>query len=458
MTGRPEGSSAHELPEQFGQTTSDHNAILTADATTPPTEAPEVEPPTNTAPRPDAATPALDSSAEEPQSAEHGGAESDIPVSPYLATLSAKGSTTPVPPSHPASVTPPPQTTARRYSVPAWRAEQSARSVPVATQHPHTADAQGSPAYAPRPPLTPRKPSRGLARSALITSLIGLFFVLFEGTRGFGGLLLLIAAVLGVIALIRHRSRAAVLGGSTLGIVVVGWILAAALSAGTSLSSGPLSPFAANVDDYAASGTSGWSGHEPPAGVAPPLELELIETGFGQEDAGDEAWWWFAVVVDNPNSDFIYRFARIDVEAYDEAGELIGRGMTSLSILPGVNAISDLFEVEEPDAVASLIVHLPPPADAAYYPGEALGGLIVSELRVEHRPRSVSVEGAIISTFANELDMARVTVIARDREGAIIAQSMDFPFDLRRNREVAYQALFFSDLPEEVTFEVYASR
>lgn len=438
MSGQPAGPSAHGLPDQFGQETSDVATPLPARAGTPQESTAE-EPAVDVALRAGASAPAPRADAPQP---------TILPASPYLTALSAGISTTP-----------PAQTTARLYSVPAWRAAQPAAPlIQAASATPHPNAAQGTPAYAPRPPARPRTPSRGLARAALITSLVGAFFVLFDGTRGFGNVLLLVAAVLGVTAWIRHRSHAAVLSGSALGVVVIAWIVAAALSAGTSLSPGPLSPFAANVDDYAASGTSGWSGHDTPAGVAPPLELVLVETGFGPEDAGDDAWWWFAVVVDNPNSDFIYRFARIDVEAYDEAGELIGRGMTSLSILPGMNAISDLFEVEKPDAVASLIVHLPPPADAAYYPGEALGGLIVSELRVEHRPRSVSVEGAIISTFANELDMARVTVIARDREGAIIAQSMDFPFDLRRNREVAYQALFFSDLPEGVTFEVYASR
>ncbi len=195
---------------------------------------------------------------------------------------------------------------------------------------------------------------KGLAIVALALAGAGVLVTLVATVVGSAGvgwlapLLLIVGFVLSLIALISRNQGGkglgvgalllSLLGGTLSFIVAVAWIFGSFGSSGSD--AGEYDGYTEeeySLPSIAAPGTDGLP--DPGAQFAPPVQPTVAEAAFGREY--DDVWW-YAVVVDNPNADYVFD-AYAEVHAYAEDGSIIGSAPAYTMLLSGKTALVGYF-------------------------------------------------------------------------------------------------------------------
>ncbi len=218
---------------------------------------------------------------------------------------------------------------------------------------------------------------------ALVVSVVGFIFACVPGALVVGWVLLPIGFILGIIALFL-KNKTKWQGLTAIIVSVVGTIVGVVVF--LSLAAGAVSDaIDDNVTDKVGSSDAAddpADDEEQPADDEPATpdaeDLVLGETAFGIDT--DNGTGWYAIELTNPNDDYIFSFAGIDVEAYDADDVLIDTDSTYGTILAGKtyfvgkffdigSAKIDRIEVRGPTADAA--THSPAAETGSFENGQA---------------------------------------------------------------------------------------
>ena len=312
---------------------------------------------------------------------------------------------------------------------------------------------------------------KGLAIVALSLAGAGVLLMLVAAVLGSPGvgwlspLLLFVAFVLSLIALISrtHGGKGfgvgalllSILGGILTVVIAVAWVLGSFSSS----SGGEYDGYDGyNEEEYsvpsiAAPGTDGQP--DPGAQFAPPVQATVTETAFGREY--DDVWW-YAVVVDNPNADYVFD-AYAEVQAFAEDGSMIASAPAYTMLLSGKTALVGYFFDLGDAEIARIDADLPEASRATLSPGTETGSFAVEVDTIPvDADGPVAVTGTASAHFAEDQEFVAVTALVRAADGTIAAATSTYleavPGD---GTPVAFEA-WFEDLPPDATVEALAHR
>lgn len=312
----------------------------------------------------------------------------------------------------------------------------------------------------PPPPSGDGRP-KGLAIVALVLALVGAILAFIPFVTWFSGAILLAAFIVALVALIGKKHGGKPLSISALIVSVVGWIISIVMSIVSFGIVGQAAIDDAVREDVSSSGST--VEDTAPADevvddvTAERQELVIVETAFGRSDFGSDTWW-YAVVIDNPNEDYIFDFASIDVEALDASGTILDSSSDYRTILSGRTAITGTF-FSVGDGVITELSVLGPQANAATHsPLDETGAFTIEGVAATADSYSTTVRGTVSGDFESEQTLVEVVVIARDSAGTII--DADFTYVDRLpvgGTKVQFEATFFKVLPADTTYEAFAA-
>ncbi|QIG39883.1 SirB2 family protein [Microbacterium sp. 4R-513] len=305
---------------------------------------------------------------------------------------------------------------------------------------------------------TPDTRPKVLAIIGLAAAGLGLILAFIPFVTWFSGIFLLAGFVLGLIALISKKQGGKGFAIGALAVAVVGWIVSIVVSIA---SFGIIAQAA--IDEGRASQVSGGQAVEEEAdepaaeGAAGDAEeLVATETAFGRDEVTGS--WWYVVILDNPNADYVYDFAAIDVEAVDASGTILDTSNNYVTLLSGQSAITGTFFDVGQGEVAKLDVRVPDAGDAVSSPADETGTFAIEGVAATSDEYSTSVSGTIAGTFQDEQELVQVIVVARAADGSIIGGQQTYVERLPADgTKVQFEATFFDPLPADATFEAYAS-
>lgn len=322
----------------------------------------------------------------------------------------------------------------------------------------------GQPPYYPQQgtgTLPPADRPKKLAFIALGLAIGGFVLAWIPFVTWFAGFILLAAVIVAIIALAGKKYGGKGISIGAIVVSVVGWLVSLAMGI---FSIGLLGQLAYQESVRDSTGGSSWTDvpgddttTDDGAAVAGDVQdLEVVETTFGRTDY-DDGVWWYVVIVNNPNTDYVFDFATVDVEALDTAGTILDSSSAYATLLSGETALTGtLFEVGD-GAITELQVLTPATSEAMSAPADETGSLTVSELEVSTDDFSTAVRGTISGTFDTEQEYVTATVIARDESGEIVATQIGYVERLPVDGAAQFEATFFDPLPEGTTFEAYPS-
>ena len=313
----------------------------------------------------------------------------------------------------------------------------------------------------PAPPTAPapdKKPRNILGIVALAVAAVGFIFACIPGALIVGWILLPIGFILGIIALFQ-KDKPKWQGLTAIIVSVVGTIVGVIVF--MALAAGAVSDA---IDDTVTEevGTSDvvdeeTSADEEPAveeepAVADAEDLVLGETAFGVDT--ESGMGWYAVEVTNPNEDYIFAGAGIDVEAYDANGVLIDTDSTYGTILSGTSwYVGDFFDIG-----SAQIDHIEvrgPTADAATHsPAAETGSFTLGEVNTGSEYDYMTVNGTVTSNFSEDQDMVRIDLIARDGGGKIVGVDYTFTDRVPSGGTAAWNVEFWK-VPLDSKVEAY---
>ncbi|MFC8681269.1 hypothetical protein ACFT30_07060 [Microbacterium ureisolvens] len=386
----------------------------------------------------------------------------------------------PVSQQQPVDAAPAHQYTTPSYAAPAGASPQAGPAGPAAL--PPYARGAGSP-----PPQYPGSPAsaigsdgpaapggvdprpRGLAVWSLVLAGAGIIVAIGSWvTGGIGGsglsfLLLFVAFILSLVALISRRQGGKGFGVAALLLSILGGLVSfiaavAVLFGGFGPSYGDPSWEDDYSDDYsvpslAAPGTDG----QPDAGevFAPPVPLVVVETAFGQEF---EEGWWYVIVIDNPNSDYIFD-ALISVDAHAADGSALESTSAFATLQSGRSAVVGYFYDMGDADIASIEVTVPQPEAATLSPADETGSFTVQEVTgTSSDSGATTVTGTVSGSFADDQEFIAVTVLARAADGSIVAATTTYVDEVPGDGTPTAFEAWFEPLPAETTFEAFAHR
>ena len=312
---------------------------------------------------------------------------------------------------------------------------------------------------------------KALAIVALALAGAGVLLALVAAIAGSWGagslspLLLFVAFVLSLIALISRKQGGKGFGVAALLISVVGGILTVVLAVAAILGSfagtSGVDGSSDGNDDYeeyvvpgiTAPGTDGQP--DPGAQFGTPVQPTVTETAFGHDY--DDVWW-YAVVIDNPNTDYIFD-SYVDVVAYAADGSTITSAPGYTMLLSGRTAMVGYFFDVGDAQIASVGVDLPDASEATLAPAAETGSFVVEEVTGSISPDGpAEVSGTVSARFADDQQYVAVAVLARAADGSIVAATSTYldtvPGD---GTPVPFDA-WFEEVPPDVTLEAFAHR
>ncbi|WP_160150832.1 hypothetical protein [Microbacterium timonense] len=338
--------------------------------------------------------------------------------------------------------------------------DAAAPSAPAAGYPQDAAPRYAPPAgYATQPPKDARP--KTLAIVALALAAFGLILAFIPFVTWFSGIVLLAGFIVGLVALISKKHGGKGFSIAAVAVSVVGWIVSIVM---TIASFGILGQAA--LDEAVREGTSSNvdgaedapADEEEPADAADDrAELEVVESAFGRTtyDAGT---WWYTVIIDNPNEDYIFDFADIAVEALDASGTILDSSTDYRTILSGRTAITGTFFSVGDGEIVELSVRGPQATDATKAPLEETGAFTVEGVQATSDSYSTTVRGTVSGDFEDEQELVNIVVIARDAAGAIIGAESTYVDRLPSDgSKVQFEATFLDPLPADATFEAYPS-
>ncbi len=192
----------------------------------------------------------------------------------------------------------------------------------------------------------------------------------------------------------------------------------------------------------------------PTAEVPEADELTVVNSGFGQ-NSYDDTTWWYVVVINNPNAEWLFDFAEVTIEAVGADGTILDSTSDYLTILPGDVAVSGtLFDVGTAE-IDHLDVRGPVADDAESAPDDGLGAFAVSEISSTTNEYSTSVSGILTSTFAAEQENVEVVVVATAPTGAIIGAEFTYVDRLPVEGRAQFEVTFLDPLPADTGYAAY---
>ncbi|WP_394554576.1 hypothetical protein ACDF64_07730 [Agromyces sp. MMS24-JH15] len=163
---------------------------------------------------------------------------------------------------------------------------------------------------------------------------------------------------------------------------------------------------------------------EPAAAPAAEVqELAVGETAFGID--AETGWGWFAVEIENPNPDHIFNDG-FTVEAYDAAGVLVDSDSSYITVMSGRTMIVGNFMQLGTAAIDHIEVRGPMAAGATSSPAGETGSMTVGNITTAMEYDWMTVTGQVTSTFAEDQEMVRIDLVARNENGVIIG--VDFTY------------------------------
>lgn len=422
----------------------------------------------------------------EPNDTDNSAPETPVPAEPDTAELAAESEAsappaepeTPAAPAEPAAPTPPmpPYAVTSTSDYPG-----AAGGYPgAAPMYPGAAPVPGSPAGAPLvqpypgapptaaygagqlpPPVVGAVPPpsgrpKTLAIVAFVLAVVGLVMAFIPFVTWFSGFALLAAFVVALVALIKKNQGAKGFSIAALVISVVGWIVSVVVT---------FASFAllaeSTYDEIAPD--PGIAVTDPPVDdevsdpVADAQELNVVESAFGRTSY-DPSTWWYVVIIDNPNTDYVFDFAGIDVEAVGADGTILDTSSNYPTILSGTTALTGIFTDVGQGEIAQLDVRGPTAGEAIASPFDETGSFLIEGVAAVSDDYSTSVTGTVSGTFESEQEFVTIVVVARAPDGRILGAESAYvdrlPSDGTR---VQFEAMFFDVLPADTTFETFAS-
>lgn len=253
----------------------------------------------------------------------------------------------------------------------------------------------------------------------------------------------------------KHRTMAWIVTGV---VLVISLIVNGVGAANRATETAPSEPAAGATaaEDADETEADAASAPEPEEPAAPAIqELAVAETAFGKDIDSDT--WWYAVVLENPNADYVFPSAGITVEAVDANGVILDSGNEYTTVLQGRTVIvGDLFSVGSGN-IAKLDVRGPTSAAATSAPATETGSFAVSEIATAAEYGWLTVTGKVTSSFGEDQDLVKVAVIARDGAGTIVGSDFTFIDRLPAGGTAQFESSLWNveDLPGDVTFEAF---
>lgn len=253
----------------------------------------------------------------------------------------------------------------------------------------------------------------------------------------------------------KHRTMAWIVTGVVLIASLIANGVGAANRAVESASTGSAGAASATDDETEADAPAAPEPEEPAALAVE--ELAIVETAFGKDIDSD--MWWYAVVLENPNADYVFPSTGITVEAVDANGVILDSGSNYTTILQGRTVVVGDFIGVGSGTIAKLDVRGPTSAAATSSPAAETGSFTVSEIATAAEYGWLNVTGKVSSTFSEDQDLVTVSVIARDAAGAIVGSDFTFIDRLPAGGTAQFESSLWNieNLPGDVTFEAYAS-
>lgn len=290
-----------------------------------------------------------------------------------------------------------------------WQTDRVRTASPVAVET--TPESSG--------PVREKKPRNIPGLLALIAGALGFVFACVPGAFIIGWILLPVAFILGIVALFQ-QDKPKGMGIAGLILSVVGTVVGFAVFIGFGV---------AAIDDAiedssketVSSSEAATDEEEEPAEeeptVADPKDLVLGETVFGTDSDGRG---WYAVQITNPNEDYVFASAGIDVEAYDADGVLIDTDSSYSAILQGESwYVGNFFDIGS--SKIDRIEVRGPSADASTHSLLAdTGSFTIGEITTSSEYDWMTVSGTVTSNFSEDQDAVRIDVIARNGDGEIV--------------------------------------
>ncbi|MFF2371648.1 NINE protein [Agromyces sp. NPDC058110] len=185
-------------------------------------------------------------------------------------------------------------------------------------------------------------------------------------------------------------------------------------------------------------------------------DLAVVETAFGKDVDSD--MWWYAVVLENPNADYVFPSASFTVEAVDASGVILDSGYEFATVLQGKSVIVGNFVSVGSGTIAKLDVRGPTAAAATSSPAAETGSFAVSDIATAEEYGWLTVTGKVTSAFSEDQDLVKVSVIARDAAGTIVGSDFTFIDRLPAGGTAQFESPLWKaeSLPGGVTFEAYA--
>ena len=314
----------------------------------------------------------------------------------------------------------------------------------------------------PPPPMPGAVPPPGgrpktLAIIALVLAVIGVVMAFIPFVTWFSGFVLLAGFVVALIALIKTTQGAKGLSIAALIISVVGWVVSVVVS----IASFAILADAAR-DEIVPS--PGFGVSEPPVDdeeasdpVGAAQDLVVVESAFGRTSY-DPTTWWYVLIIENPNTDYVFDFAEIDVEALSADGTILDTSSSYPTILSGTTAISGIFTEVGQGEIAELDGRGPDAAEAIPSPFDETGSFLIDGLTAVSDEFSTTVTGTVSGTFESEQEFVSVVVVARAPDGRILGAESAYVDRLPSDgTKVQFEAMFFDVLPADTTFEAFAS-
>ncbi|WP_100810905.1 MULTISPECIES: hypothetical protein [unclassified Microbacterium] len=298
---------------------------------------------------------------------------------------------------------------------------------------------------------------KALAIIALVLAVIGLVMAFIPFVTWFSGFVLLAGFVVALIALIKKTQGANGLSIAALVISVVGWIVSVVMSIASfailadattdEMIPGPgIGVSEPPVDDDEAS---------DPAGDA--QDLVVVESAFGRTSY-DPTIWWYVLIIENPNTDYVFDFAAIDVEALSADGTILDTSSSYPTILSGTTAISGIFTDVGQGEIVELDGRGPDAAEAIPSPFDETGSFLIDGVTAASDDFSTTVTGTVSGTFESDQEFVSVVVVARAPDGRILGAESAYVDRLPSDgTKVQFEAMFFDVLPADTTFEAFAS-
>jgi hypothetical protein len=187
--------------------------------------------------------------------------------------------------------------------------------------------------------------------------------------------------------------------------------------------------------------------------IADPEELVLGETAFGID--AESGMGWYAIEVTNPNDHYVFTsMAAIEVEAYDAAGVLLDTDTSYGTILQGRSMyVGDFFDIGA-GVIDRIEVRGPTAENATYSPKVETGTFTLGEITTGSEYDWMTVNGTVTSNFAEDQDMVRIDLVARDAAGTIVGVDFTYTDRVPAGGTAAWNTQFW-EVPLDSKVEAY---